>query len=108
MTVELAGVASAPEVLSASLESRQVVGMSPLRARVENERLVLDEPITLPEGTIWLPTMRVMTSPRKNGMPCTKRSRRPGNPPKQVVFGLQGKFWKSCAAGSEPDCPNHA
>jgi hypothetical protein len=26
--------------------------MSPLRARVENGRLVLDEPTTLPEGTI--------------------------------------------------------
>jgi hypothetical protein len=27
-------------------------GMSPLRARVENGRLVLDEPTTLPGGTI--------------------------------------------------------
>ncbi len=26
--------------------------MSPLRARVENGRLVLDEPTTLPEGTV--------------------------------------------------------
>ena len=27
-------------------------GMNPLRARVENGRLVLDEPTTLPEGTV--------------------------------------------------------
>jgi hypothetical protein len=27
-------------------------GMSPLRARVENGRLILDEPTTLPEGTV--------------------------------------------------------
>jgi hypothetical protein len=52
MTAELAGAAWAPEVLPASLESRTVGGMSPLRARVENGRLVLDEPTTLPEGTI--------------------------------------------------------
>jgi len=52
MTAELAGAAWAPGVLPASLESRTAGRMSPLRARVENGRLVLDQPTTLPEGTI--------------------------------------------------------
>lgn len=33
-------------------ETRTVVHMSPLRAHVEKGRLVLDEPTTLPEGTV--------------------------------------------------------
>ena len=33
-------------------ESRTVGVMNPLRARVEKGRLVLDEPTTLPEGTV--------------------------------------------------------
>jgi len=53
VTAERAGAASAPKVLPASLECRKVGAMmSRLRARVENGRLVLDEPTTLPEGTI--------------------------------------------------------
>ena len=38
--------------LPAKFETRTVPGMSPLRARVEKGRLVLDEPTTLPEGTV--------------------------------------------------------
>jgi len=38
--------------LPGRLETLTVPGMSPLRARVEKGRLVLDEPTTLPEGTV--------------------------------------------------------
>ena len=44
--------AARPEPLPGLPESRRVVRMSPLRARVEKGRLVLDEPTTLPEGTV--------------------------------------------------------
>ncbi len=38
--------------LAAGAPSRTVLVMSPLRARVENGRLLLDEPTTLPDGTV--------------------------------------------------------
>jgi len=41
-----------PELLPGLPETRTVADMSPLRARVEKGRLVLDEPTTLPEGTV--------------------------------------------------------
>jgi hypothetical protein len=40
------------EGLPGLLETRTVANMTPLRARVQKGRLVLDEPTTLPEGTV--------------------------------------------------------
>lgn len=40
------------ERLPGTLENRTVANMSPLGARVEKGRLVLDEPTTLPDGTV--------------------------------------------------------
>ena len=39
-------------MLAGPLGNRYSSHMSPLRAHVENGRLVLDEPTTLPEGTV--------------------------------------------------------
>jgi hypothetical protein len=46
------GSGALPEPLLAILETLTVLPMTPLRARVEKGRLVLDEPTTLPEGTV--------------------------------------------------------
>ena len=77
--------------------------MSPLRARVEKGRLVLDEPTTLPEGTLstWLLTTKGMTSPRTSAARCMKRCRRPGNPLTPAGFGQRRRFWTSCPSGGD-------
>ena len=41
-----------PERLPLASEGPTVAAVSPFRARVENGRLILDEPTALPEGTV--------------------------------------------------------
>src|SRR5712691_8779830 len=48
----MAGSPGASLRLSQCTGKAYIDGMSPLRARVEKGRLVLDEPTTLPEGTV--------------------------------------------------------
>jgi len=60
--------------------------MSPLRARVENGRLVLDEPTTLPEGTV------IDLVADDEGDDLTDRERR-------ALHEALTESWKSAEAG---------
>ena len=79
--------------------------MSPLRARVEKGRLVLDEPTTLPEGTVADDEGDDLTNEERRAL--HELCRHHGNPLRKVVFGQPREFWTSCAAGGEPSRSNH-
>lgn len=51
-------------------------------------------------STWWL-TMRAMTLPTRNAVPCTRRSPRLGNRLRQVDFDQHQQFWTNCASGGE-------
>ena len=60
--------------------------MGPLRARVRNGRLVLDEPTTLPEGT----TLDLVADDEGDDLSAEERS---------ALHGALSASWKSAEAG---------
>ena len=72
--------------------------MSPLRARVQKGRLVLDEPTKLPEGTV------IELVADDGGDDLTEQERRalhrhyrhPGHPPRRAVYAPRRKSWTNC------------
>jgi hypothetical protein len=83
--------------------------MSPLQARVEKGRLVLDQPTTLPEGTV------VDLVADDEGDDLTDEERRAlhealsasSKSAERVVSDLLPRFWTNCAATSDAPGPNH-